>query len=184
MDYREDEPESCECGDTKIIEDSIKVESTIGLEVSNIENVLSQMLHKQFNDTLERFIKTETDKCVASAYGSKHTFKDALQDVISKKLDDKFPDIVDDKIDELAETIKGFEFEWSRREQKNSIRDKAIEKVDSYIDNELSQSVAKSVEYVEQFSRNYFANNLFRAMGMMDKMIPFADADSISKDSN
>ena len=180
MDY-DDEYESCEREENKIIPDVIKVESAISLEVSDIEGVLSSILHKQFNDTLELFIRVEVEKCISNAYGSKHTFKDALQDVISKKLDEKYPSIVDDKVDELAEKIKDFSFEWGRREEPKNMRDKAVAQVNEYIDNELSKSVAKSVEYVEQFSRNYFANNLFRAMGMMDKMIPFADADSISE---
>ncbi len=160
----------------RILEECIKVEAKVGLEISDMEDVLAAIMRKQFNETLNRYIKNEVQKCIEGAYGSKHTFKDALQDVISQKLDEKYPGIVDDKVDELAEKIKNFKFEWTRREEPKKIRDKAMDTVNSYIENELSKSVAKSTEYVEQFSRNYFANNLFRAMGMMGKMIPFADA--------
>lgn len=176
-----DEPESCECEDFSILSDAIKGKVSLGIELSDLEHHLSLHVQKKFSDTLKSFIEREVKKCVEESYGSKYTFKDALMDEISKRLDEKYPCIVDDKIDELAEKIKNTEFQYGRREAPTSINKKAQEKVDEYIEGELVKSVAKSTEYLEQFSRNYFAENLFRAMGMMDKMFPQANTDMISK---
>jgi len=179
--YHDEEPEPCGCEDFSMLEDAIKGEVSFGLDVADLERQLSLYAQKKFASNLETFINREVSKCVESAYGAKYTFENALKDVIAKKLDEKYPGIVDDKVDELAEKIKATEFEWNRREQPKAMMKKAQEKVDEYIDSELSKSVERSVEYVEEFSRNYFANNLFRAMGMIDKMIPQANADNISK---
>jgi hypothetical protein len=134
-----------------------------------------------FKELLDSLIERKVQKAIDDAYGAQYSLKDALTDVIREKLDAKYPGVVDDKVDQLAERIKNFQFEWNRQEEKKDIQKKALGIVDDYIEKELAAAVKKQADWLEQYSRNYFAHNLFRAMGMMDKMIPLAGAEGAPK---
>ena len=165
----------------RLMSGGVAIKAGLSVDVMAIEEAIEQRIHELFVRRLDAYINKAVDNALGNAYGAQHTFKDALQDAMSKKLDEKYPGIVDEKVDELAETIKGFKFEWNRREEKQGLQKKALEKVDAYIENELAAEVKKQADWLEQYSRNYFAHNLFRAMGMMDKMIPLADAEGAPK---
>ena len=148
------------------------------VDINALKRSSEEYAEHVFKERLDSLIESKVQKAINDAYGAQYSLKDALTDVIREKLDQKYPGVVDDKVDELAEKIKAFEFEWNRREAKQNIRDKATSVVDNYIEKELAAEVKKQADWLEQYSRNYFAHNLFRAMGMMDKMIPLAEPDA------
>ncbi len=175
-DYEDYKPTEVE-GLEKAIAFNVKA----AIDVASIQVLIRRHISENYRQLIQQYIQQESIKCIKDAFQSKASFERALHAVMREKLDEAYPGLVDDKIDELAKRIKGFEFNWNDRRQKENMQKVAMEKVDLYIETELASSVKRSTDYVEQFSRNYFANNLFRAMGMMDKMLPQANSDDVVK---
>ena len=105
-------------------------------------------------------------------------FSEIIKATVRDEFIKRYPDVVENKVNEIADFVKKMRPEdskdWRWDNTQKTIGDAAKAKVIEYINNELAKEVKVTKEWLEQFSRNYFANNLFRAMGMMDKMIPEA----------
>jgi len=129
-----------------------------------VEPRIKKMIGEKINDHMKKII---SDK-----YWGEENLKNILYDVIEKRVLKKYPDVVENKVNELYEGLMKTKFTSSRGSVERTMQERAMKKVNQYIDDELVKSVSKSREYIEQFAKNYFANNLFRAMGMMDKMLP------------
>ena len=103
-------------------------------------------------------------------------FDSLIKEVIKEEFIKRYPDVVENKVNEVADFVKKLRPEdakdWRWDATGKNIGELAKKKVQEYIENELKKEIKVTTDYLEQFSRNYFANNLFKAMGMMDKMIP------------
>jgi len=182
-EYEEREPEIVEG-----LEDAIKISTVIDVDVTSIEIRLRKYVEKVILSKLQSMIQTEVVKCITDSYQSKARFKDAIETVMREKFTETYPDAVENKINEMEKKLKEFSFEWGRDSWGGTkgtpamtIKEAAKKRVEGYIENELAESVKISKEYIEQFAKNYFANNLFRAMGMMDKMLPQTENMEIEK---
>lgn len=142
------------------------------IDVRALEIASKKLADSYFKEHLDLKINQCVDQAIKNAYGSQFTLNDALTAVIREKLDTKYPDIVDEKVDELAAKIKDFAFDWNSRENARTMRDQAEKRIKEYIDNELMQSVTKTKESLEEYGQQYFAKNLFRAMNLMSASVP------------
>jgi len=149
-----------------------QIESAIN---GHVANILERKMQQLVATAIEKNMKDILSK---DSWGSGN-FKEIIREIISNKIDERYPEIVENKVNELKEMILKLQFSESRNDQLSDIRTKALKKVEGYVNTELQESVKLSRDYIEQFAKNYFANNLFRAMGMMDKMLP--QTDSIDK---
>lgn len=179
MDYLDyDEFEEYEPTEIEGMDDAVKLESTVIVDVKNLQSLISGYVNQHLHAVMQGMIQREVIKCIQSSYGSKARFADAIENVLRKKLEEKYPDVVENKLNELVSEIKNHKFKFDRYSGEKTLKTKALAIVNDYIEKELAGEVKKSTEYIEQFSKNYFANNLFRAMGMMDKLIPIADPEA------
>lgn len=178
MEYDDyEEYDRYEPTEIKGLEEAVKIEAHATIDVESMRVLIRQYIQDNYQGVIQNMIQKEVIACLKSAYNSKARFNDVLKKVIEDRFDKKYPKLVDGKIDEFAKKIQTFEFDWQNSREKDSIKKKAVDMVNGYIDRELAAEVKKSTDYLEQYSRNYFANNLFRAMGMMDKLLPKADFD-------
>lgn len=136
-----------------------------------LEPRIKRMVRKKISDSFKTLLSDST--------WSNDNMRSYIERAIVNRLEQKYPTIVEDKINEFEESLKSATFKDSRNDFLGSMHSKAKKKVDSYIENELVDSVKRSKDYIEQFSKNYFANNLFKAMGMMDKMLPQTESAAI-----
>jgi len=108
-------------------------------------------------------------------------FGEMIKNVIRDEFEKRYPDVVENKVNEVHQFLLNLKPEdardWRWSNDGKNIADKARLKVQEYIEKELSKEIKVTKEYLEQFSRNYFANNLFKAMGLMDSMIPQVKGD-------
>jgi len=171
-DYQSYEPVFAEGMDK-----AFKLDGEICVDVGAVHHSIKNFISNNANNLLKDFIQKEVIKCLQSSYESKAQWKEMLKEVMSEKMDKKYPDVVENKVNEMVEEIKKHQFKSGSYRHKvfETINQKAMKKVDDYIEGELAESVKQSKDYIEQFAKNYFADNLFRAMGMMDKMIPQVD---------
>lgn len=104
--------------------------------------------------------------------------KKAIREAVVTKVNEKYPDIVENKVNEFVEAIKAMKFE-ARRSSRNSRDDLSYEGIEAradaqikkYIETELMDAVKMTKDEVETFAKNYFTNNLFKAMDFMNKQI-------------
>ena len=148
----------------------------LSINAGQIELAVQKQIDEVFEDKLKRMIKQKIDESMSvllrkDSWGT-DSFRELLLRAIEKRLVARYPEIVEDKINEFHKYITELKYTETRKGALSDLRKKAENRVDAYINDELKDSVAKSKEYIEQFSKNYFANNLFKAMGMMDKMLP------------
>jgi acyl-CoA synthetase (NDP forming) len=103
-------------------------------------------------------------------------FDSLIKEVVKEQFEKRYPDVVENKVNQIHDYLLKLRPEdskdWRWDSTQKTLGEAAKAKVLEYINNELSKEVKVTKEWLETFSRNYFANNLFRAMGMMDKMIP------------
>lgn len=151
-------------------------EVKISFSAEAMERATSEILNRYIEVNFTSKLEIELGRHLELKYHS--TFTDLIEKIIREKFEERYPDLVINKVDEIAEYLKKLPPEkvrdWKYSSTGDNIATLAKRKVDDYIENELKGEIKKTTEYLEQFSRNYFANNLFRAMGMMDKMIPEA----------
>lgn len=156
-----------------LINGSTKAAIQMGFDIEAIDAAISKYISDTFEEKLTSMIKRKLEKEMYSYMLSCESIQLSMDRLITKRIEEKYPEIVIDKVNEFAECLK----KYSVKDRNNSWKESTIaqaadKKINDYIENELKQSVAKSTEYIEQFSKNYFAQNLFRAMGMMDKLLP------------
>lgn len=154
---------------------------TIGLSINSgqIELAIKEHLEVIFENRVKQMvreqIKKQMDTLLSTDYWSKDNVRALLYQVVKERFEIKYPEVAENKVNELYKAILEMNYKDDKNDQLSDLRAKARAKVDTYIQTELSKSVAQSKDYIEQFAKNYFANNLFRAMGMMDKMIPHTE---------
>lgn len=168
--------------------EKVKAEVHLALDELTMERAISEFVDK----TVENRIKYLVNKAVNEAL-KRLAAKDAyradnlnalMSNIIEKRMLEMYPDVVENKVNEFYETLNKAtlserkydsflsDMTESAKKMKKASFDHAERAINAYINDELKKSVEKSTEYIEQFSRNYFANNLFKAMGMMDAMMP------------
>lgn len=167
------------------INSGTKAEIKLAFNTQEIENALSayisQYVENNLKPKLEIQVQKKFDEEMRRAWGENTTCDKAFKEVLLAELLRRYPEVVENKINEFYKSI--LELKVVLDKDHKCYRDmvsSAHKKVDDYIENELKGAVKKSTEYIEQFSKNYFANNLFRAMGMMDKLMPIANPDGKS----
>lgn len=162
------------------LENLAKVETQINLEVSDIEAAIQNHIANNVQSVIRKFIQKEVRAALKNEYGSKVRFDDLLKEIIHEELSKRFPEAIDDKIDELEKSLREYKHDWSRdkghwlgsKNTPTTIKDAAKSAVDSYIETELAKEVTKTKEFLNDFSKQYFANNLFKVMGMMSSFEP------------
>ena len=177
MSY-DDEDEEVGFNETPGTDGLVKITANVEINIEDLNYKAANYVRDNIIGLLNKKIESEVNKVLADHYSSKESFGAIVERIIKAKLDERYPDVVESKVNELAEKIKKFEFRTDRNEGLMTLQRKAESIVNKYIETELALEVKKSKEYLEQFSKNYFANNLFRAMGMMDKLIPVANPDA------
>lgn len=153
-----------------------KAEVKIQFSAEAMERAASDIIQKHiesnFVPRLEIAVKNYLDLKGYSEFG------DLIKEVIRAEFVKRYPDVVENKVNEIHDYLIRMKPEdardWRWENTSKTISEAARAKVKEYIENELKNEVKVTKEWLETFSRNYFANNLFRAMGMMDKMIPEA----------
>lgn len=153
-----------------------------------IENVISSKIENKIKAIVENTMHKELKSLLSKDKWSKGNIESLMAKAVEKRLVEVYPEVVENKINEFEKAIKELKFSdrhgnynyeslcKTAMQRCEELSNKANEAVMNYINNELAESVSKSKEYIEQFSKNYFAQNLFRAMGMMDKMLPTTES--------
>ena len=159
--------------------ESQKVEVGLSINAGLIENAIQKHIDEILQPRIENAVRAAISKQVkdmlrTDAWG-RDGFKSILVDAVERRMLRKYPEVVEDKVNEFYEFLKNLKYSDNNREPARDMATKARKLIDGYIENELVDSVKRSKEYIEQFSKNYFANNLFKAMGMMDKMMPVTE---------
>lgn len=151
-----------------------RAEVKIQFSAQALEMAATDLINKHIEANFIPMLNRKIEEALRLQYHCQLT--DLIEKVIREKFDERYPEIVIGKVDEIAEYLKKLQPEkardWRYTSTGDNIASLARKKVDDYIENELKGEIKKTTEYLEQFSRNYFANNLFRAMGMMDKIMP------------
>lgn len=146
--------------------------ASVNVDVKTILEIAAQDLHRNVASRIHSFIirrtKEEFEKCFRDNW-SQDSFKEILKKVIREKLEEAYPDIVENKVNELAEMIKKIDYKDRNDKLALDIHQRSTKIVNDYIEKELSITVKKTKEEIDEFAKNYFTRNLFRAMGMMDQ---------------
>jgi len=153
-----------------------KAEVKIQFNAEALERAASQLIQEHVELNLTPALKRKTAEFLEL---SGHSKMDGLiKEVVREEFIKRYPDVVENKVNEIKDYLLKMKPEdakdWRWDNTAGSLSQAARRKVEEYIQNELAKEVKVTKEWLETFSRNYFANNLFRAMGMMDKMIPEA----------
>lgn len=137
--------------------------------------IVQQHIDNNFTPMLERAVSSYLELKGFSNFG------ELIKEVVRNEFVKRYPDVVENKVNEIHAYLLKLKPEdskdWRWDNTSRTLGEAAKAKVLEYINNELSKEVKVTKEWLETFSRNYFANNLFRAMGMMDKMMPEAIGD-------
>lgn len=146
--------------------------ASVNVDVKTILEIAAQDLHRNVAHRIHSYIinktKEEFEKCFRDNW-SQESFKEVLKKVIREKLEETYPDIVENKVNELAEMIKKIDYKDKNDKIALDIHQRSTKIVNDYIEKELSITVKKTKEEIDEFAKNYFTRNLFRAMGMMDQ---------------
>lgn len=169
---RQYEPEPIIDIPTEAAEMKISLHLNAGLLEASVNKHVESMLEAKMQQLVAKAVNDRMKDILAQDSWGRGNFEVIIRKIISDKIDQRYPEIVENKVNELKEMILKLQFSESRNDTLSDIRTKALKKVEGYVNTELQESVKLSKEYIEQFAKNYFANNLFRAMGMMDKMLP------------
>lgn len=151
-----------------------KAEVKIQFSADALEKATTEIVQQHINNNFTPMMEKKIQEYLKLQYHG--TLTDLIEKIIREQFELRYPEIVINKVDEIAEYLKKLPPEkardWRYSGTADNMASLAQKKVNDYIENELKGEIKKTTEYLEQFSRNYFANNLFRAMGLMDKMIP------------
>lgn len=149
-----------------------KAEVKILFSAESMEKAATDLVQQHIENNFMPIVRRKLDEYLKlQGYGN---FGELMTKTIAEEFLKRYPDVVENKANEISEYIKNQkpenfkDYRWGGE----SISQAARNKVTDYIEKELKKEVEVTKEYLEQFSRNYFANNLFRAMGMLDSMIP------------
>lgn len=153
-----------------------KAEVSISFSAKELERAASHLIQDHINNNFTPMLKREIDKFLK--LNKYDAFSDLIKETVKEEFLKRYPDVVENKVNEVRDFVMKMKPEdskdWRWDNTGKTIGDAAKAKVIEYINNELNKEIKVTKEWLETFSRNYFANNLFRAMGMMDKMIPEA----------
>lgn len=123
---------------------------------------------------IERNIVPELERKIKSFFVEKYntnSLTGIMEKIIREKFNETYPDVVENKVNELAEMIKNMKFDDRRNGfNSESLTKNASDRVNNYITNELAGMVKIEKDKLTKFSEQYFAQNLFKAMGMMSKL--------------
>lgn len=152
-----------------------KAEVKMLFSTEALEQAASQMLTNHIEINFMPMLRKRMEEFLKLQGYSR--FEDILQKVISEEFLKRYPDVVENKTKEIETYVKNLKpenfrgnYNWSGETIARAAQNKVME----YIEKELKEEVKVTKEYLETFSKNYFANNLFKAMGLMDSMIPQA----------
>lgn len=152
---------------------------TMGFKPEEFSSVIAGNIRHSLAESIQSIVNREVDKILRGSWGENkmsEAMKGMVSDVIAEKMEEQYPDIVENKVNEFAEEFKKRKIEDGRygRDISSDLQKYAKNKVEKYINGELMESVKKSKEEIDEFAKNYFAKNLFKAMGFlggeMDKL--------------
>lgn len=165
-DYEFDDPSEYS---TEELEKAITTSTEVVVNSDMVISHIKKTVQNQLKPVLNKIIESQVQAALQNSYQSKIKLEDIIKEMIREKINSAYPDIVENKANEFAELIKKQKYENSGYYGRSgsSIHEMAEKKVKEYIENELMDSVKKSKEEIDTFAKNYFTNNLFRAMGIM-----------------
>ncbi len=130
-----------------------------------VRTVLRKMLQQEAEDMLSKGLYV----------GSKEEFtplmRDLMKEVIEEKFEEKYPDVVENKVNDVAEKIEKMDVFGDRRNLTQLTRRIEME-VEERIDAAIQPIIDAQAAKVENYARQYFANNFFKAMDFLNKDIP------------
>lgn len=153
-----------------------KAEVSIQFSADLLEKAATQIIQNHIDLNYQPMLERKTQEFLSLKGYSK--FDDLIKQVVREEFVKRYPDVVENKVNEIRDYLLKLKPEdskdWRWDNTSRTLAEAAKAKVLEYIQNELSKEIKVTKDWLETFSRNYFANNLFRAMGMMDKMLPEA----------
>ena len=84
------------------LEKAIKAEAFATIDAEAIRVLIEQYIRNNFHGVLKQFIQQEVIKCLKKTYNSPASFEKVLHDIMLEKFDQKYPDVVENKIDQLS----------------------------------------------------------------------------------
>ena len=96
----------------------------------------------------------------------------------TESIKEKYPDVVENKVNEFAKKIKEMPFD-NREFAGKTFQEAAARKVSVALDTELAEVIKKTKDGIDNYAKNYFARNLFKAMNLMDGVLG-ADQEKLS----
>lgn len=144
---------------------------TVSVDDEMISSIILGEAEKRVAESLQSRIRDMVNRafedCLRNHWSSS-SFKEILEKIVREKLNEVYPDVVQNKVNELEKQIKEMTFKDRNESVARDIHQRAVNMVNAYIEKELSISVKKTKEEIDEFAKNYFAKNLFRAMGLMN----------------
>lgn len=152
---------------TEELEKAITSNTEVIVNADLVREYVKKSVEKSLAPVLKGLIDNEIKRALTDRYSSKAHIDTIIRDVIKEKMLEKFPNVVENKVNEFEKLIRESKLSDHRNDPVADIHSKAKAKVEKYIQDELVESVKKTKEEIDVFAKNYFTNNLFRAMGIM-----------------
>lgn len=121
-------------------------------------------------ETLKKRVQAEVKEAFDYTYKD-YSLEKVMRMVIEDKFKEKYPDVVENKINEFATKISNMKFDELRDFSSRNFQEAAMKKVNAVIDSQLAEVIKKTKEGIDDYAKNYFARNLFKAMNLMDGLI-------------
>lgn len=155
----------------------LKTETISQVILDAVKNKISNLILKSVHNTIEQEFKN----VVSGGYFSREekatlseTVKEIIRNTISKKVDERFPEIVENKTNEFKDYIVNLKIQDIDRDRKissSTIAEMAKQRVKEYIEKEMMESVKMTKQEIDDFAKQYFTQNLFKAMGVFGKAL-------------
>ena len=144
---------------------------------------IDEMLEARIKKACSGSNKTKPERLAKKDAWSDKSLEAMMQKEVSKRLNELYPEVVENKVNEFEEEIKKLKFgsrnnnyslehlAKTAQERVSEADKKAHDIINNYLENELKESVKLSKNTLNSLQK-LLCKQPFRAMGMMDKMLP------------
>ena len=167
-DYDEDEVETTNTIEAKD-PDTIKVTASIAIATDRLDAMIEKYIKDNLKLKMDTMIKSQVDSAFRTEY-EKYSLHSVMREVITEKFRNTYPDIVENKVNEFHKKIMSLEFNTRDFDGRN-FQEAAMKKVMTTIDSELKEVITKVKAGIDDYAKNYFTRNLFKAMNLMDSVL-------------
>ena len=157
--------------------DNFKVEAKMLLNTEELDAAIAKYVREQttrqismLEETLKKRVQAEVKEAFDYSY-KEYSLEKVMKQVVEEKFNEKYPDIVENKVNDFASKIGNMKFDDMREFSGRNFQESAMKKVNAVIDSQLAEVIKKTKEGIDDYAKNYFARNLFKAMNLMDGLI-------------